>query len=50
MERAVVELVYKFDKKSTASVKSTEVLFKLLGGSHTYSVYTYTQWTPTLIK
>ena len=40
LERTVVELVHKFDEKSTASVckgkSTTKVPFKLFGGSHTY--------------
>ena len=40
LDHAVVELVYKFDEKSTASVQKGEsfakVLFKRSWGSHTY--------------
>ena len=43
LERAVVELVYKFDEKSTAKGKSiTKVPFKQFWGSYTYMyIYIY---------
>ena len=47
LECTTVELVYKSDEKSTASVRkgksTTKVPCKLFGGSYTY------KWTPALI-